>query len=29
MHYKVRDGGKVVSRAVYNILAINKEGRKE
>jgi len=29
MHYKARDGGKVVSRAVYNILAINKEGRKE
>ena len=29
MHYKVRDGGKVVGRAVYNILAINKEGRKE
>ncbi len=29
MHYKVRDGGKVVSRAVYNMLAINKEGRKE
>jgi len=29
MHYKVRDGGRVVSRAVYNILAINKEGRKE
>lgn len=29
MHYKVRDGGKVVSCAVYNILAINKEGRKE
>lgn len=29
MHFKVRDGGKVVSRAVYNILAINKEGRKE
>lgn len=29
MHYKVRDGGKVVSRAVYNILAINKEGRKD
>jgi putative transposase len=29
MHYKVRDGGKVVSRAVYNVLAINKEGRKE
>ena len=29
IHYKVRDGGKVVSRAVYNILAINKEGKKE
>lgn len=29
MHYKVREGGKVVSRAVYNILAVNKEGRKE
>ena len=29
MHYKVRDGGKVVGRAVYNILAINNEGRKE
>jgi len=29
MHYKVKDGGRVVSRAVYNILAINKDGRKE
>ncbi len=29
MHYKVKDGGKVVSRAVYNVLAINREGRKE
>ena len=29
MHYKVRDGGKVVSRAVYNILAINAEGHKD
>ncbi len=29
MHYKVRDEGRVVSRAVYNILAINKSGRKE
>lgn len=29
MHYKVRDGGKVVSRALYNVLAVNKEGRKE
>ena len=29
MHYKVRDEGRVVSRAVYNVLAVNKEGRKE
>lgn len=29
MHYKVKDGGKVVSRAVYNVLAINKNGFKE
>lgn len=29
MHYKVKDGGRVVSRAVYNILAINKKGKKE
>lgn len=29
MHYKVKDGGKVVSRAVYNVLAINKDGKKE
>lgn len=29
IHYKVRDEGKVKSRAVYNILAINKEGRKD
>ncbi len=29
MHYKVRDGGRVVSRAVYNILAINNHGMKE
>ncbi|MFV0345486.1 MAG: IS256 family transposase [Bacteroidales bacterium] len=29
MHYKVRDGGRVVSRAVYNILALNKKGCKE
>ncbi len=28
MHYKVKDEGRVVSRAVYNILAINKEGKK-
>jgi putative transposase len=29
MHYKVKDGGKVESRAVYNILGITREGRKE
>ncbi len=29
MHCKVREGWKVVSRTVYNILAINKSGRKE
>lgn len=29
MHYKVKDEGRVVSRAVYNILAINKDGKKE
>lgn len=29
MHYKVRDGGVVKNRAVYNILGINLEGKKE
>lgn len=29
MHYKVKDEGKVTSRAVYNILGITTEGRKE
>jgi len=29
MHYKVKDQGKVKSRAVYNILGVNTEGRKE
>jgi putative transposase len=29
MHYKVRNEGRVVSRAVYNILAINSKGYKE
>ena len=29
MHYKVKDGGRVSNRAVYNVLAINKEGKKE
>jgi transposase-like protein len=29
MHYKVKEGGKVVSRAVYNVLAIDKNGYKD
>jgi putative transposase len=29
IHYKVKDQGKVKSRAVYNILGINKEGNKD
>ena len=29
MHYKVKDEGKVTSRAVYNILGITTEGKKE
>jgi putative transposase len=29
MHYKVRDGGRVVSRAVYNVLGVNREGKKD
>lgn len=29
MHFKVRDGGHVTTRAVYNVLGINKEGFKE
>jgi transposase-like protein len=29
MHYKVKDQGRVVARAVYHILGINLEGRKE
>src|SRR5699024_4120455 len=29
IHYKVRDKGKVKSRAVYHILAVNKEGKKD
>ena len=29
MHYKVRSEGKVVARAVYNVLGINQQGRKE
>lgn len=29
MHYKVREGGSVVTRAVYNILGVNLEGTKD
>jgi transposase-like protein len=29
MHYKVKDDNRIVSRAVYNILGINKDGHKE
>ncbi|GAA5225403.1 IS256 family transposase [Membranihabitans marinus] len=29
MHYKVKVDGKIENRAVYNILGVNKEGRKE
>ncbi|WP_293879443.1 IS256 family transposase [Sphingobacterium sp. UBA1498] len=29
MHYKVKDNGSVQSRAVYNILGVNQDGRKE
>jgi transposase-like protein len=29
MHYKVREDGKVISRAVYNIIGVNNQGIKE
>ncbi len=29
MHYKVRENGSVESRAIYNILGINREGKKD
>jgi transposase-like protein len=29
MHYKVKVDGKIEHKALYNILGINKEGRKE
>lgn len=29
MHYKVKDEGRITSRAVYHILGINKDGRKD
>lgn len=29
MHYKVREGGRVVTRAVYNVLGVNRHGYKD
>jgi transposase-like protein len=29
MHYKVKEGGRTENRAVYNVLAVNKDGHKE
>lgn len=29
MHYKVKDGERTETRAVYNVLAVNKDGHKE
>jgi putative transposase len=29
MHYKVKEEGRIVSRAVYNVLALNMEGKKD
>jgi putative transposase len=29
MHYKVREGGRVVTRAVYNVLGVNQHGYKD
>ena len=29
IHYKIKDGGKYVSKAVYTVLGVNMEGRKE
>jgi putative transposase len=29
MHFKVREGGSVVTRAIYNILAVNLQGKKD
>lgn len=29
IHYKVRDGGRVVTRAVYNVLGVNRYGYKD
>ena len=29
IHYKIKDGGKYVSKAVYTVLCVNMEGRKE
>jgi len=29
IHYKVRENGIIQSRAIYNILGVNKKGKKE
>lgn len=29
MHYKVKDEGRITSRAIYNVMGINKEGKKD
>lgn len=29
MYYKVKDGGRTESRAVYNVLGVNKDNHKE
>ncbi len=29
IHYKIKDGGKYVSKAVYTVLGVNMEGKKE
>lgn len=29
MHYKVKDEGRIKSRAIYNVMGINKEGKKD
>jgi len=29
IHYKIKDGGKYVSKAVYTVLGVNMEGKKD
>ncbi len=29
IHYKIRDSGRYVSKAIYTVLALNIEGKKE